>query len=176
MSLDDDKAALRRLVRAARKAMKLASPDAAEQAAQLFLETSPVLPPVVALYNPMGAEFDPTPLARRLAARGVVLALPEVTAEGAPLRFTRAADPAAEVDPGLVFTPLIAFDTLGGRLGQGGGFYDRTMAARRAGPDPPRFIGLAYAGQEVPLIPHGPHDQRLDGVLTEKAYLSFPCA
>jgi 5-formyltetrahydrofolate cyclo-ligase len=166
---------LRRLVRAARKSMKLASPDAAEQAAQLFFEAGEALPPIVALYNPTGAEFDPTPLARRLAARGVVLALPEVTAASAPLRFVRAADATVEVDPELIFTPLIAFDGLGGRLGQGGGYYDRTMAARRAGPEPPRFIGLGYASQEVALIPHGLHDQRLDGVLTEKAYLSFPC-
>ena len=171
--LEDEKSVLRRLVRAARKSMKLASEDAAERAAQLFLEAEPHPPSVVALYNPMGAEFDPAPLARRLAARGVDLALPEVTGPDAPLVFTRAAAPQTQVDPALVFTPLIAFDTLGGRLGQGGGHYDRTMAARRAGPAPPRFVGLAYAGQEVPRVPVGPHDQRLDGVLTEKAYLSF---
>jgi len=174
MSLEAEKAALRRLVRAGRKSMKLASPDAAERAAQLFLETGPPPPAVVALYNPMGAELDPAPLARRLAARGVVLALPEVRAEGAPLVFVKAADLQAEVDPGLVFTPLIAFDAHGGRLGQGGGFYDRTMAERRAAaPNPPLFIGLAYAGQEVARVPVGPHDQRLDGVLTETAYVSF---
>jgi len=77
--------------------------------------------------------------------------------------------PSAEaVIPDLILTPLLAFDRDGGRLGQGGGYYDRTLAAL---PDVPR-IGLAYAGQEVEALPMDAHDQWLDGVLTEVGYIA----
>ena len=56
-----------------------------------------------------------------------------------------------------------------GRLGQGGGYYDRTFAAR---PDVTR-IGFAYTGQEVADLPSEPHDIRLHGVLTETGYRPF---
>ena len=67
------------------------------------------------------------------------------------------------------FTPLLAFDDSGGRLGQGGGFYDRTFAAR---PNVTR-IGLAYAGQAAERLPMQRHDMALDGVLTETGYTAF---
>ena len=68
--------------------------------------------------------------------------------------------------------PLLAFDGQGTRLGYGGGYYDRTLAALRAA-GAVRAIGIAYAGQEVPKVPHGPHDQRLDAVLTENGLTRF---
>jgi 5-formyltetrahydrofolate cyclo-ligase len=70
------------------------------------------------------------------------------------------------VVPDLIITPLLAFDRDGGRLGQGGGYYDRTFAAC------PHIlrVGLAYAGQEAPSLPMEAHDQRLHGVLTETGY------
>ena len=75
--------------------------------------------------------------------------------------------------PDLIFLPLLGFDRSGGRLGQGGGYYDRTLAALRSAGPPVRAIGLAYAGQEAPRLPTDALDQRLDGVLTENAYLDF---
>ncbi|RYG15926.1 MAG: 5-formyltetrahydrofolate cyclo-ligase, partial [Caulobacteraceae bacterium] len=51
-------------------------------------------------------------------------------------------------------------------LGQGGGYYDRTFAAR---PDALR-IGFAYVGQKVERLKLEPHDVRLHGVLTEAGY------
>ena len=57
-------------------------------------------------------------------------------------------------------------DPTGARLGQGGGYYDRTFAAR---PDAIR-IGFAYAGQRVERLALEPHDIRLHGVLTEVGY------
>jgi 5-formyltetrahydrofolate cyclo-ligase len=69
-----------------------------------------------------------------------------------------------------MITPLLGFDRRGGRIGQGGGHYDRTLAALRA--HRPIFaLGLAYAGQEVARAPNEPHDQRLDAMLTEIAYI-----
>ena len=72
--------------------------------------------------------------------------------------------------PDIVFTPALAFDRRGGRLGQGGGYYDRTIAALRA-VRPVLVIGLAYAAQELPEIPMDEHDQRLDAILTETGFI-----
>jgi len=77
---------------------------------------------------------------------------------------------AAEVLPDIVFAPLLAFDRLGGRLGQGAGHYDRTLAILRAR-QPVFVIGLAYAGQEIAAVPMDAHDQRLDAILTETGYI-----
>jgi 5-formyltetrahydrofolate cyclo-ligase len=67
------------------------------------------------------------------------------------------------VTPDLVITPLLAFDAEGGRLGQGGGYYDRTFAASAEA----IRIGLAYSGQLLAGLPIEPHDARLHGILTE---------
>ncbi len=76
------------------------------------------------------------------------------------------------MSPDLVLVPLLAFDPYGGRLGQGGGYYDRTLAQLRA--ERPVFVlGLAYAGQEVERLPAETHDQPLDAVLTETGLRSF---
>ena len=72
----------------------------------------------------------------------------------------------------MVLTPLLAFDGAGGRLGQGGGHYDRTLQNLRAH-GPVLVVGLGYAGQEVDAIPMEAHDQRLDAVLTEAGYRAF---
>jgi 5-formyltetrahydrofolate cyclo-ligase len=77
--------------------------------------------------------------------------------------------PAAE--PDLVLVPLMAFDRTGHRLGYGAGHFDRTLERLRA-LKPITAIGLAYAVQEVDRIPSSAHDQKLDAVLTERAYLA----
>ncbi|MBY0448462.1 MAG: 5-formyltetrahydrofolate cyclo-ligase, partial [Hyphomonadaceae bacterium] len=59
-----------------------------------------------------------------------------------------------------------AFDRSGGRLGQGGGHYDRVLAQLK--PSGALAIGLAFAAQELPAIPREAHDQALDWVVTER--------
>ncbi len=72
----------------------------------------------------------------------------------------------------MVIAPLLAFDRGGGRLGQGGGHYDRTLEALRV-QGRVFVVGLAYAGQEVAEVPSEPHDQKLDAILTETGYIEF---
>lgn len=138
---------------------------------------------VVAGYWPMRGEIDVRPLLSVLAERGQVTALPVVTAPRAPLEFRRWRDgdalddgpygtrhPAASapvVRPVCLLVPLLAFDRSGVRLGYGGGFYDRTLAALRAD-GPVVAVGVAYAGQEVEALPAESHDERLDWVITER--------
>jgi 5-formyltetrahydrofolate cyclo-ligase len=114
------------------------------------------------------------------------LALPRVDAAGRPMSFRawKPGDPvdadlqgcsaplasAEAVDPDLFILPLVAFDRGGARLGQGGGYYDRTLDAL-SGRRRPVLIGLAFAGQEVARVPIDAHDQKLDGILTERGYM-----
>ena len=73
-------------------------------------------------------------------------------------------------DPEILIVPLVAFTRLGGRLGYGGGFYDRTLErlrARRA----TLAIGFAYAVQEQPKVPLEPTDQPLDIIVTDRGVI-----
>ena len=187
---DLPKDALRRAMRARRRDLAVLHPDAAERAAaQLPVEA---LPPfaVAAGYRAMGAELSPWPVLRKLEASGARIVLPVAPVPHAPLLFrafapdqplepdaARIPSPTAAAEtltPDLVLAPLIAFDRQGYRLGQGGGYYDRTLAALRQAALSAGgrlfVIGLAYAGQEVDRIPADGHDQPLDAILTESGY------
>lgn len=69
---------------------------------------------------------------------------------------------AARVD--LVLTPGLAFDRAGGRIGHGGGYYDRLLAGKKA-----FKVGLALECQMVKRVPMNARDVRLDAVVTERA-------
>lgn len=70
-------------------------------------------------------------------------------------------------DPAVIVVPGVAFDERGGRLGYGGGFYDRFLASA---PPVPR-IGVCFEAQVFPEIPIEPHDERVDIVVTEERVL-----
>lgn len=179
-----DKHELRAAMRATRKRLAGLDPEASLRAA----EHAEDLPPgdVIAVYRAIGSEIDADALSMALTRLGRQLCLPVVVERDAPMTFRRwspgepleldeAGVPApfplaAAVTPDLIVTPLLAFDAAGGRLGQGGGYYDRTFAAL---PDAVR-IGFAYAGQEVENLPVELHDIRLHGVLTERGYRAVP--
>lgn len=71
----------------------------------------------------------------------------------------------------LVLLPLVGFDAGGGRLGMGGGFYDRTFAFIRRLPGP-ALVGLAHACQEVPCLPREAWDIPLAAIVTDRALLA----
>jgi 5-formyltetrahydrofolate cyclo-ligase len=73
----------------------------------------------------------------------------------------------------LVLLPLVAFDAGGGRLGMGGGFYDRTFAAlraRRGQWQRPALVGLAHGFQRVAALPREAWDVPLAAVATERRW------
>jgi 5-formyltetrahydrofolate cyclo-ligase len=182
------KSDLRRQLRARRRGLATLIPDAAEQAAaRLPIETLGRFT-AAAGYHAVGGELSPWPVLRRLRAAGARIALPVAPSPGAPLIF-RAHDSGQPLEPDaagvlsptataqtlipdLIVAPLLAFDRAGYRLGQGGGYYDRTLQALRAA-GPVFVIGLAYAGQEVDHVPRDEHDQPLDAILTETGYHRF---
>jgi 5-formyltetrahydrofolate cyclo-ligase len=134
---------------------------------------------VVGLYWPFRGEIDVRPLARHLIASGTRVALPVVVAKDAPVEFrewtpdapmTRGVwnipipDGTPVVHPACLIVPLVGFDGAGFRLGYGGGYYDRTLAARRPRP---WAIGLGLdLGCLETIHPLG-HDVPMDGIVTE---------
>jgi 5-formyltetrahydrofolate cyclo-ligase len=73
-----------------------------------------------------------------------------------------------------VLFPLVGFDETGGRLGMGGGFYDRTFAFSRIRPCmAPKLVGLAHDFQRVEQLPIEPWDVPLHGVVTDKRCYRF---
>ncbi len=179
------KALLRVQLRAARREAATRAPDAAEIAAAAFPAERLADVKIVAGYRAHGSEIDPWPLMRRFAEAGARLALPAAVAPDAPLIFraylpgddlapdvagmAAPLEAAPALTPDLVIVPLLGFDARGGRMGQGGGHYDRTLAALRA-QGPVFALGLAYQAQQIARIAAEPHDQRLDAILTETGY------
>lgn len=191
--MSDAKAALRREMRARRAALADASPDAGERLAEAFVARG-VWPraAVVAGFYPIKDEIDPRPLMRHLQARGYALALPRIEAEGGmifcactldaplvagPLGTQQPGPDAPEVFPDLILAPLLAFDCQGGRLGYGGGFYDRALdylrSVNQSNENPLQVWGVAFSAQAVARVPTEPHDQRLDAVLTEQGIIEI---
>lgn len=186
MTDKDPKADLRRRMRALRIRLSHDIPDAAERA----VDALPVdrLPAFASFagYHALGAELNPAPLIRRLSVMGGFFALPVCEGPDSPLVFrlwdsrdrlapdalgVPAPPPSAQaIHPDLVIAPVLAFDRKGGRLGQGGGHYDRTLASLRA-VKRVFVLGLAYSGQEIAHAPMEPHDQKLDAILTETGYI-----
>ncbi|MYZ48137.1 5-formyltetrahydrofolate cyclo-ligase [Propylenella binzhouense] len=135
----------------------------------------------VALFAPMRGEIDPLGLIATIRARRGEVLMPAVVAgtlifrrfdgetlEAGPLgtRHPPVAEP--ELVPGLIVVPLAAFDRRGGRIGYGGGYYDRAIERLNAGAALVRTVGIGFACQEVDSVPLEPHDAVLDAVATEK--------
>jgi 5-formyltetrahydrofolate cyclo-ligase len=83
----------------------------------------------------------------------------------------------ADFAPEAVFVPGLAYDVRGGRLGYGGGYYDRFRESlernsRRGNPVPP-WIGLGYELQLTAEVPMEPHDAAIDGLITERTAYFF---
>ena len=136
---------------------------------------------------PFGSEWDVRPLVLRAIARGVTVAIPRVDANARMLVLHAVRDIDADIVAGFraipepkpstpvivpevidcVIVPGVAFDRQGGRLGYGGGYYDRLLplcatAARVAG---------AFALQLVDRVPLGPHDVRVEAIATPDEHI-----
>lgn len=131
-------------------------------------------------YMPIRTEINPLPAMAEAAAYGPV-GVPVIEGEAMPLLFARWEPEMPMVsgpfgaripeqpeffEPEILIVPLVSFDTKGGRLGYGGGFYDRTLERLRA-KRATLAIGFAYAAQEAGDLPLEPTDQPLDLIVTE---------
>ncbi len=162
---------------------------AGERLAENVLATGLIHPgDVVSGFWPMGAEIDLVPLLTKLSGIGCTCVLPVVRKKDTPLIFLEwrpetvmrdaafgTKEPPADAPeriPNVVLAPLLAFDKEGYRIGYGGGYYDRSLAALRAAGSV-IVIGVAYAGQEMDAVPHDGFDQPLDWVVTEEGARKF---
>ncbi|MCW5755012.1 MAG: 5-formyltetrahydrofolate cyclo-ligase [Phycisphaeraceae bacterium] len=149
------------------------------------LQAHPAFRGSVLFYAPFDTEVDLTPAAATLAAARGVVCVPRIDWAAASITPARVNDlgpslrqgprrvpeppadapsiPLEEID--LILVPGLAFDLRGGRLGRGGGFYDRLLASpsRRC-----PAIGVCFHAQLVDAVPMERHDQPVDGVITEQ--------
>ena len=189
MTTEAEKTALRVRMRGLRRRLADELPDADERAARQLPISRFGRFSTVAAYWAQGSEMNPRPLLATILDIDPVrirAALPAAPDRDSPLRFRLwtpemrltpdamgiPAPPAAAEDvlPNLVIAPLLAFDRQGGRLGQGAGHYDRTLANLRR-QRAVFVLGLAYAGQEIDSVPTDRHDQRLDAIVTETEFI-----
>jgi 5-formyltetrahydrofolate cyclo-ligase len=134
----------------------------------------------ISLYWPFRGEPDLRGWAAAIRARGANCALPVVVEKNAPLIFRLWAIGAplapgvwnipipvnsAELAPDVIIAPVVGFDQQGYRLGYGGGFYDRTLAALAK---KPRVIGVGYSQAAIATIYPLPHDIPMDVIVTEE--------
>ena len=136
---------------------------------------------VVAVYWPIRGEPDLRAWTGSLRERGARCALPVVVARGAPLLF-REWRAGARLVPGVwnipqpsdgetlvpqvVIAPLVGFSRDGYRLGYGGGYYDRTLAAS---PAHTLTIGVGYSAAALPAFEPQPHDIPMDVIVDDRA-------
>jgi 5-formyltetrahydrofolate cyclo-ligase len=178
LNLTDEKATARKAAFAARKAAF--DLDAGGACGLLSSVLAGYRGVPLAGYMPIRSEINPLPAMAEAAAYGPV-SVPVIIGAGQPLGFSRwvpegplrdgpfgARVPAFDdfIEPEIVIVPLVAFTRDGGRLGYGGGFYDRTLEglrARRA----TLAIGFAYGAQRADRLPLEITDQPLDMIVTD---------
>ena len=150
-------------------------------AAHVLRAMPPPIGAVVAGFWPLGEEIDVRPLLIQLHGIGHDIVLPITPKRDNPLtfglwspgdalipeRFGTMRPIGPERLPTYVLVPLLAFDRRGGRLGYGGGFYDRTLPLLSGS----IALGCAFAAQMVDEVPVGPYDVRLDAVATEQGVI-----
>ena len=158
----------------------------AEAAREIAFHLEQALPNIAtgsfAFYWPMAGEPDLRDAAARWSRAGAMGSLPETT-KGQPLTFRSwqpncamrpgiwnipVPDTDAAVLPDVLIIPCLGFDREGYRLGFGGGFYDRTLAAYSPRP---LAVGVGYSACEMPTIHPEAHDIPMDVVVTERAII-----
>ncbi len=175
--LTSEKHTLRQRMLANRRPPDEAAPAALARIALQNL----TFPATVAGVWPLPGELDLRPLLHALHIAGHKIVLPYTPPRGErlvfhvwepgmamlPGRFGTFWPDGPVAEPDMLFVPLLAFDRAGRRLGYGGGYYDRTLAAlggRQA-------VGFGYAAQEVEAVPVEPHDRTMGAIVTERAFI-----
>ncbi|MGE0503213.1 MAG: 5-formyltetrahydrofolate cyclo-ligase [Rhizobiaceae bacterium] len=134
---------------------------------------------IVSSYWPFRGEPDLRNWAIKMIERGGRIALPVVLRKSEPLEFRvwQPGDPLERgvwnilvpsrgpaVLPDVVIAPVVGFDTANYRLGHGGGYFDRTLAAM---PRMPLRIGIGFATAKIATIYPQPHDIPMDTIVTD---------
>jgi 5-formyltetrahydrofolate cyclo-ligase len=173
----DDRPALRRRLRAARRAVPRSERPSAAAAIDRALARLGLPRPGtrISAFHPFDGEIDPSVVIRRAGALGCRVYYPVITSLRARrMRFVAQGDARDTIDArwlDLVLMPLVGFDAHGNRLGMGAGFYDRKFAflRHRRAWHRPLLLGIAFEAQRMERFDAAPHDVPLWGVVTERA-------
>lgn len=149
---------------------------------------------VIGGYAPFRSEVDLVPLLEWCWTKGLRVALPKVNVEARSMSFHEVGglqdltagaygireprEGLAEVELariGWLIVPGVAFDRRGGRLGYGGGYYDRLSERLRLSGAAPLRIAAAYELQLLAEVPMSDHDMRVEFLVTEQAIYSMCC-
>ncbi len=144
-------------------------------------------PEVIAAFWPLAEEPDLRPVLLAWQSHGYRIVLPEVAQPGVPLLFRRWHPEApmradhygipvptgGPCEPDMLLVPTLGFTDTGDRIGYGGGYYDRTLAALAATNPSLVAIGVAFYGGKVSTDEHQPaaHDITLHAIVTEKGWV-----
>lgn len=186
---------LRRQLRKARRSLSRSQQREAARGLYRQLAQHPLFRRArhVSLYLPMDGEIDPRLLLRAAQRRGKVTYLPVLNAWPRTRMVFQRVRPGEKFKPNrfripeprinrakqrriwaldLVLMPLVGFDDEGGRLGMGGGFYDRSLAyrARRSTWRKPVLLGLAHECQKVERLAQASWDVPLQGTVSDKRW------
>lgn len=186
---------LRRMLRKARRALTSSQQRQASRGLYRQLAQQPLFRRAkhISLYLPTDGEIDPRVLLRAAQRRGKATYLPVLSAWPRTKMVFQRIRPGEKLQPNrfrilepranlarqrkvwtldLVLLPLVGFDDVGGRLGMGGGFYDRSLAylARRKTWRKPTLLGLAHECQKVERLAQASWDVPLQGTVTDKAW------
>ena len=186
---------LRRMLRKARRALTPCQQRQAARGLYKQLAQQPLFRRArhISLYLPTDGEIDPRLLLRAAQRRGKATYLPVLSAWPRTKMVFQRIRPGEKLKPNrfrileprhnlarqrkvwaldLVLLPLVGFDDVGGRLGMGGGFYDRSLAylARRNDWRKPTLLGLAHECQKVERLAQASWDVPLQGTVTDKAW------
>jgi len=186
---------LRRMLRKARRALTRSQQQQAARGLYRQLAQQPLFRRArhISLYLPTDGEIDPQLLLRAAQRRGKATYLPVLSAWPRTKMVFQRIRPGEKLKPNrfrilepranlarqrkvwaldLVLLPLVGFDDVGGRLGMGGGFYDRSLAylARRNDWRKPTLLGLAHECQKVERLAQASWDVPLQGTVTDKAW------
>jgi 5-formyltetrahydrofolate cyclo-ligase len=166
---------------------RIARTEAALNIASIIAQTHWLAPGKrIGIYASMQSELGTTPLIDLALARGCDVYLPRITSlRSRKMRFVRFSHGGRRHALGMhepdgnehlnarfldtIFLPAVALDRRGARLGQGLGFYDRTLGFRRFRQHwrGPRLVGLAYSFQVVPQVPVTATDVMMDTIVTD---------
>lgn len=186
---------LRRMLRKARQALTPCEQREAARGLYRQLAQHPLFRRAkhISLYLPADGEIDPRLLLRAAQRRGKAIYLPVLSAWPQTKMVFQRIRPGEKFRPNrfripeprhnaarqrkvwaldLVLLPLVGFDEFGGRLGMGGGFYDRSLAylARRKTWRKPTLLGLAHECQKVGRLDQASWDVPLQGTVTDKKW------
>jgi len=186
---------LRRMLRKARRALTPSEQRHAAHGLYRQLAQHPLFRRAkhISLYLPTDGEIDPRLLLRAAQRRGKATYLPVLSAWPRTKMVFQRVKPGETLLPNrfrileprvnarrqrkvwaldLVLLPLVGFDDTGGRLGMGGGFYDRSLAylARRKSWRKPALLGLAHECQKVDRLAQASWDVPLAGTVTDRQW------